>query len=83
METGVFRIRLGSETDGKCSTMKILNRSLLGVISCFLMTAGLSKAAQSLDPLTKSAAIQSPHSGNADASAMNCTFPCDLLPKTK
>jgi hypothetical protein len=56
--------------------MKILNRTLLGVISCFLLSAGLSKAAQQLDPLTKSFAIQSPHSGSADVSAMACNTPC-------
>jgi hypothetical protein len=61
--------------------MKILNRSLLGVISCFLLSAGLSKAAQQLDPLTKSVAVQAPHSGSADVSAMDCTTPCMLMDK--
>jgi hypothetical protein len=61
--------------------MKILNRSLLGVISCFLLTAGLSKAAQQFDPLTKSVAVQAPHSGSADVSAMDCTSPCMIMGK--
>jgi hypothetical protein len=63
--------------------MKLLNRTLLGVLSCFLLSAGLSKAAQQLDPLTKSVAIQAPHSGSADVSAMQCTEPCDYMPVAK
>ena len=57
--------------------MKLLNRTLLGVISCFLLSAGLAKAAQQLDPLTKSVSIQGPHSGAADVGAMTCTTPCE------
>ena len=63
--------------------MKLLNRTLLGVISCFLLSAGLAKAAQQLDPLTKSVAIQGPHSGAATVSAMDCTSPCMLFPADK
>jgi hypothetical protein len=63
--------------------MKTLNRTLLGAISCFLLTAGLAKAAQQLDPLTKSIAIQGPHSGAADVSAMACSEPCDYMPVSK
>ena|SRR6202142_1827592 len=77
MKSGVFRVRLPSESDANSLAMKILNRTLLGVISCFLLTAGLSKAAQQLDPLTKSVAVQAPHSGSADVSAMACNTPCD------
>jgi hypothetical protein len=63
--------------------MKLLNRTLLGVISCFLLSAGLAKAAQQLDPLTKSVAIQGPHSGAADVGAMTCTTPCQCFPSDK
>jgi hypothetical protein len=83
MNTGVIMNRLPMEDDVNFSTMKILNRSLLGVISCFLLSAGLSKAAQQLDPLTKSVAVQAPHSGSADVSAMACTTPCQYLPADK
>jgi hypothetical protein len=58
--------------------MKILNRTLLGIISCFLLSAGLSKAAQQFDPLTKAIKHQAPHSGSADVGAMTCTSPCQL-----
>jgi hypothetical protein len=81
MKTGDFRIRIASETWDKFWAMKILNRTLLGVISCFLLSAGLSKAAQQLDPLTKSFAVQSPHAGSADVSAMECSSPCMLMDK--
>jgi hypothetical protein len=63
--------------------MKLLNRTLLGVISCFLLSAGLSKAAQQLDPLTKSVAIQGSHPGSANVGAMTCSEPCFLLPGNK
>ena len=76
MKSGVFWVRFASETGANCWAMKILNRTVLGVISCFLITAGLSKAAQQLDPLTRSFAVQSPHSGSADVSAMACNSPC-------
>lgn len=63
--------------------MKITNRTLLGVISCFLLSAGLAKAAQQLDPLTKSVAIQGSHVGAADVGAMTCTEPCEYRPVHK
>jgi hypothetical protein len=77
MESGALRVRLPSESDRICSAMKIHNRTLFGVISCFLLSAGLAKAAQQLDPLTKSVAVQGTHSGSADVSAMQCSTPCD------
>jgi len=80
METGVFRIRLSSKCGGNFWAMKILNRTLLGVISCFLLSAGLAKAAQQIDPLSKTLTIQGPHSGAADVGAMTCTEPCDYQP---
>jgi len=83
MKTTVFRIRLASECGGNFYPMKILNRTLLGAISCFLLSAGLAKAAQQLDPLTKSVAIQGHHSGSADVAAMDCTTPCEYLPIAK
>jgi hypothetical protein len=77
MKTGALRVRRPSE-DGRISySMKIHNRTIFGVISCFLLSAGLAKAAQQLDPLTRSVAVQSPHSGSANVSAMNCTTPCE------
>lgn len=83
MKTGVFANRRAREINGTVWLMKILNRTLLGVISCFLLSAGLSKAAQQLDPLTKSVAINGPHSGAADVGAMACSQPCMLFPTDK
>jgi hypothetical protein len=77
MKTGALRIRRQSECEGIGSAMKIHNRTLFGVISCLLLSAGLAKAAQQLDPLTKSVAVQGTHAGSSDVSAMQCTSPCD------
>lgn len=77
MKSGALRVRLPSESDRIYRSMKIHNRKLFGVLSCLLLSAGLAKAAQQLDPLTKAVAVQGTHSGSADVSAMTCSTPCD------
>jgi len=48
----------------------------LGTISSLLLSAGLSKAAQKLDPLTKSIASQKFGFGGNDSPTNNCVSPC-------
>jgi hypothetical protein len=55
--------------------MKIINRMALGVASSLLLSAGLSRAAQKLDPLTKSIGSSNPENRN-EAGASNCSLPC-------
>jgi hypothetical protein len=76
MKIGVLRTRFPNDTGPNSWTMKIINRTILGIISCFLLSAGLSKAAQQFDPLTKSAKALRPVAGAADVGAMTCTQPC-------
>lgn len=55
--------------------MKTIKRMVLGIASSLLLTAGLARAAQQLDPLTQSIA----HDTNASSSALPggpCILPC-------
>jgi hypothetical protein len=55
--------------------MKTIKRMSLGIISSLLLSAGLARAAQQLDPLTQS--IGRNHTATVnEASASNCTLPC-------
>jgi hypothetical protein len=56
--------------------MKTLNRMALGTISSLLLSAGLTRTAQKLDPLTHSVAGANYNLG--DAPSTPC-FPCFLL----
>jgi hypothetical protein len=55
--------------------MKIINRMALGVASSLLLSAGLSRAAQKLDPLTKSIGPSNPKD-RFEGTANNCSMPC-------
>jgi hypothetical protein len=63
------RIRNKGET---LSPMKSINRLALGTISSLLLSAGLTKAAQKLDPLSNSTG----NSFTNDSPAGTCTSPC-------
>lgn len=57
--------------------MKSINRIALGTISSLLLSAGLTKAAQKLDPLSHS-------TGNFcsnDNPSSTCGLPCNYLPE--
>jgi hypothetical protein len=56
--------------------MKTINRMALGTISSFLLSAGLDRAAQKLDPLTQSLSLQDFSSEASEAPAHTCTAPC-------
>lgn len=56
--------------------MKTINRMALGTISSLLLSAGLTKAAQKLDPLTKTIGSGDFGAVSNDAPASACTFPC-------
>jgi hypothetical protein len=61
------------------SPMKTFKRMALGLISSLLLTAGLARAAQSLDPLSKS--IATDQSANRDITpAPSCSAPCYFTP---
>ncbi len=59
----------------KLLLMKIFNRMALGFVSSLLLAAGFSRAAQSLDPLTRSAGNLTGDCDMAPSSAC-CTMPC-------
>jgi len=56
--------------------MKTINRMALGTISSLLLSAGLSKAAQKLDPLTNSVGASNLQSGSSESPTNACVFPC-------
>jgi hypothetical protein len=58
--------------------MKTINRMALGTISSILLSAGLTKAAQKLDPLTNTIGSGDFGAVSKDAPASACTFPCFL-----
>jgi len=59
--------------------MKTINRMALGTISSLLLSAGLARAAERLDPLTKSIGKWSPGTNCNEASANMCIAPCSYL----
>jgi len=56
--------------------MKTINRMALGTISSFLLSAGLTHAAQKLDPLTKSIGNMNFGSDANEGSSQTCALPC-------
>jgi hypothetical protein len=74
MNIGEIENRQRENNGGIFGPMKTINRMALGTISSLLLSAGLARAAQKLDPLSKSArnfgfcAKESP--------ANSCTLPC-------
>jgi hypothetical protein len=56
--------------------MKTINRIALGTISSLLLSAGLDRAAQKLDPLTNSIADLNLGSNSAEAPSQTCGVPC-------
>jgi hypothetical protein len=57
--------------------MKTINRIALGTMSSLLLSAGLNRAAEKVDPLTKSLRLSMPGSSDAfSASANSCATPC-------
>ena len=55
--------------------MKTFKRMALGVISSLLLTVGLARAAQQMDPLSKSLVADKGSSVDI-APAPNCSAPC-------
>jgi hypothetical protein len=56
--------------------MKTINRMALGTISSLLLSAGLAKAAQKLDPLSNSIGNKDFGPVSKEASSGACVFPC-------
>jgi hypothetical protein len=61
--------------------MKTINRMALGTISSLLLSAGLTKAAQKLDPLTTSIGGNNYGFGTNEAPSKTCMLPCMYLPE--
>ena len=61
--------------------MKTINRIALGSISSLLLSAGMVRAAQHLDPLSNSAACTDCDSADAASPAMSCVTPCSYQPE--
>src|ERR1022692_2587158 len=58
--------------------MKTFNRMALGVASSVLLSAGFSRAAQRLDPLTKLVGRSSSGDSSGEASACSCACQCTM-----
>ena len=58
--------------------MKNFTRMTLGIASSLLLSAGLARAAQHIDPLTQSIVPETQASVNMTP-APNCTSPCILF----
>jgi hypothetical protein len=56
--------------------MKTINRMALGTLSSLLLSAGLTKAAQKLDPLTNSIDSRNNGLGCNLAPTSDCISPC-------
>jgi hypothetical protein len=56
--------------------MKTFNRMALGTISSLLLSAGLARAAQKLDPLTKTIGGRDFRFNSTDKAATGCVLPC-------
>jgi hypothetical protein len=56
--------------------MKTINRMALGTISSLLLSAGLARAAQKLDPLSNTIGDKDFGPVSKEASASACMFPC-------
>lgn len=61
--------------------MKTTQRLCLGLISSLLLSAGLSHAAQRLDPLTQHFATTEIQADCSPAPATACTMPCNYAPR--
>jgi hypothetical protein len=56
--------------------MKTINRMALGTISSLLLSAGLTRAAQKVDPITISTGNKDFGPVSNDRSSSPCVFPC-------
>jgi hypothetical protein len=59
--------------------MKTINRMALGTIASFLLSAGLARVAQKLDPLSNSLGGMDLNSN--DSPAQTCSVPCLFQPE--
>jgi hypothetical protein len=57
--------------------MKTINRIALGTISSLLLSAGMVRAAQHLDPLSNSAGSNINGADRENSPAMSCVQPCN------
>jgi hypothetical protein len=57
--------------------MKTITRMALGIISCLLLSAGLARAAQQVDPLSQSIGPDSHENVNMSP-ADGCSSPCQF-----
>jgi hypothetical protein len=73
-----LRIRRATEIGCSFSLMKTFKRTSLGIISTLLLAAGLARAAQQVDPLTKSIGLNS-HAAANEKPSCDCSSPCILI----
>lgn len=59
--------------------MKNINRMALGTITSLLLSAGLTKAAEKFDPISKSIGNSNFGPVSNEASANSCIVPCQYL----
>jgi hypothetical protein len=79
MKIGDFWNMQDANNGGILTPMKTINRMALGTISSLLLSAGLAKAAQKLDPVSNSIVNCDFGSTSNEASSSNCTYPCFFL----
>jgi hypothetical protein len=65
---------------GIFAPMKTINRMALGTISSLLLSAGLARVAQRLDPLSNSIGGRNFDSSSKEAPAQTCSVPCLYQP---
>jgi hypothetical protein len=58
------------------ATMKTINRMAMGTIASLLLSAGLARTAQKLDPLSNSLSNSDCGRNSNEASANACVLPC-------
>jgi hypothetical protein len=63
-------------TDSIFDPMKTINRMALGTISSLLLSAGLARVAQKLDPVSNSLSKQNFGFSSNDSPANSCVVPC-------
>jgi hypothetical protein len=64
------------DVSGIFAPMKTINRMALGTISSLLLSAGLARAAQKLDPLSISIGNKDFGPVSLDAASSACVYPC-------
>lgn len=78
-KTGVLLIRFLRRFRFRSLPMKTINRVVVGLLSSLLLTAGLSRAAERLDPLSNKLSDQSISVNSQERAGIPCAMPCIIV----